>query len=106
MKLLTKELLATFKKVGRQSNVEDPLVVVKFFDPCGVATWLATEYNPKYREFFGYVSLFNDPACNELGSFSLDELESVKNIFGLGIERDRYFSMKPLSQAKKENNIY
>ncbi|MDO8270045.1 MAG: DUF2958 domain-containing protein [Candidatus Levybacteria bacterium] len=39
MKLLTKELLARFAKIGRQEEIEDPLVVAKFFNPCGAGTW-------------------------------------------------------------------
>jgi len=37
----------------------------------------------------------------ELGYFSLEELESVKGSFGLGIERDRYFGFgKKLSSVQ------
>ena len=38
MKLMTKELEAHFKKVGSQEAVDDPIVLVKFFDPSGSAT--------------------------------------------------------------------
>jgi hypothetical protein len=105
MKLITKELEEQFKKVGRQENVEDPIVIAKFFNPAGQAYWFATEYDPKDRMFFGYVSLFNDD-CNEWGSFSLDELESVRGAFGLGIERDLYFTQEPISKVKAKYNIY
>ena len=60
MKLLTKELLNRFATVGRQEDVKDPLVIAKFFNPTGAGTWLATEYYPEFREFFGYVSIFGD----------------------------------------------
>ena len=43
MKLLTKELLVRFAKVGRQEEVHDPLVIAKFFNPAGAGTWYATE---------------------------------------------------------------
>ena len=56
MKLLTKELEKRFAQVGSQENIKDPIVIAKFFNPCGQATWLATEYNPKDKIFFGYVS--------------------------------------------------
>lgn len=102
MKLLTKEIEKQFKKTGRQEEVEDPIVIARFFYPSGTATWYATEYNPEERMFFGYVSLFNDHN-NEFGYFSLDELESIRGQFGLGIERDMYFDPKPLSEAKAED---
>lgn len=104
MKLLTKEIENRFKKIGRQENIKDPIVVVKFFNPTGAGTWFATEYNQKEKIFFGYVSLFND-YNNEWGYFSLEELEQFKGNFGLGIERDRFFEECPISEAKRNNNI-
>jgi hypothetical protein len=98
MKLMTKELEKRFAQVGSQENVKDPLVIAKFFNPNGAGTWYATEYNPKDRIFFGYVSLFGD-WNDERGSFSLDELESYKGRLGLGIERDLYFNERPASQV-------
>ena len=87
MKLLTKEIEERFKKIGSQENIEDPQIIVKFFDPTGSWTWYATEYDQDTKTFFGLV----DGHDKELGYFSLEELESVKGSFGLGIERDRYF---------------
>ena len=98
MKLLTKELLARFAKLGRQEDSTDPIVVAKFFTPAGAGTWYATEYDPETSEFFGYVSIFGDD-CDEWGSFSLAELESYRGKFGLGIERDLYFGEKRISEV-------
>ena len=100
MKLLTKELEERFNQVGRQEEVKDPLVITKFFNPTGAGTWYVTEYDPDSKNFFGYVSLFNDWS-DEWGYFSLDELESLRGPFGLGIERDLYFTPKRFSQIKK-----
>ena len=100
MKLLTKALLKRFAQVGRQENSKDPIVIAKFFNPTGAGTWYATEYDPKDRIFFGYVSIFGD-WNDEWGYFSLDELKSFKGRFGLGIERDLYFGEKPSSQVIK-----
>jgi hypothetical protein len=93
---MTKELAQQFKKIGSQRNVEDPIVVAKFFDPTGGATWYCTEYDPKHREFYGFASVFNDHN-DEWGWTSLDELREVKGRFGLGIERDLNFGQKPIS---------
>ena len=73
---------------GRLRDV-DHMPVVKFFNPVGAATWLATELDEDNDTLFGLADLgFGSP---ELGSFSLIELASVRLPFGLGIERDLYF---------------
>ena len=98
MQLLTKALLQRFEKVGRQEYKKDPIVIAKFFNPTGAGTWYATEYDPTDKMFFGYVSIFGD-WNDEWGSFSLDELENYRGMFGLGIERDLYFDEQPISQV-------
>ena len=98
MKLLTKELLNRFAKVGRQEDVTDPVVIAKFFNPTGAGTWLATEYDPDAKIFFGFVSIFGDHN-DEWGYFSLDELESYVGRFGLGIERDLHFTEQKMSEV-------
>ena len=98
MKLLTKKLEERFAKVGRQENVKDPLIITKYFNPTGAGTWFATEYYPKERLFFGYVSIFGD-WNDEWGYFSMDELENYQGRFGLGIERDLYFKEQRASQV-------
>jgi hypothetical protein len=90
MRLMTKELEKRFLKVGSQENIKDPVIIAKFFNPAGAGTWYATEYDPKEKMFFGYVSIFGD-WNDEWGYFSLFELESYKGPFGLGIERDLYW---------------
>ena len=98
MKLLTKTIEKRFQKIGKQEDVKDPIVVAKFFNPCGAGTWYATEYNPEGKMFFGYVSIFGD-SCDEWGYFSLTELETIKTPpFGLGIERDLHCGEKRISE--------
>ena len=98
MKLMTKQLEERFAQVGKQEDAKDPLVIAKFFNPAGAGTWYATEYHPDDRVFFGYASIFGDHN-DEWGYFSLDELESYKGPFGLGIERDLYWTEKRASQV-------
>jgi len=98
MKLMTKTLEKRFAQVGSQENIRNPLIIAKFFNPTGSGTWYATEYDPKRRIFFGYVSIFGD-WNDEWGYFSLGELGSYKGQFGLGIERDLYFGEKRASQV-------
>lgn len=102
MKLLTQELMKRFNEVGSQEDKKDPLVIAKFFNPTGIGTWYATEYDECHQEFFGYVSLFGDHN-DEWGYFSLRELESYKGAFGLGIERDLYFQEQKFSEVVKTN---
>jgi hypothetical protein len=101
MKLLTKEILSKLPPLYSQENNPDPTVWVKFFDPTGSWTWYATEGSQEGDDFifFGLVDGFEE----ELGNFSLNELSSVRGKFGLGIERDMYFTPKPLSQVKRRN---
>ena len=90
MKLLTKALLKRFSQVGTQSEDSNPIVLCKFFNPCGAGTWYATEFNPDDGCFFGYVTGLG---YDEWGYFSLYELTSVKcPPFGLPIERDLHFN--------------
>lgn len=100
MKLLTKEILKAFEKQGDTDNKkpEDIKIIAKFFYPRGAATWFATEYDPETRCFFGYVTL-GDPENAELGPFSLEELESFRDNWGLKIERDLYFGEHTLREV-------
>ncbi len=97
MQLLTKEIELRFKKIGSQEKIKDPIVITKFFNPTGAGTWYATEYNFKEKIFFGYVSIFGDH-CDEWGSFSLQDLLSIKSAFGLGVERDLHCGEKKISE--------
>ena len=96
MRLMTKELEKRFLKVGSQENIKDPVIVAKFFNPTGAGTWYATEYDPKDEMFFGYVSIFGD-WNDEWGYFSLAELQSYVGPWGLGIERDLYWTEQKAS---------
>ncbi len=81
---------------ARRQPEPDPVPVVKFFNPMGAGTWLATELDADGDSLFGLADL--GFGCPELGSFSLRELASVRLPFGFGIERDLGFaSVHPLS---------
>jgi hypothetical protein len=88
MILLTPELRDHLLANGRQRDV-DHIPVVKFFNPVGAATWLATELDTDGDTLFGLADL--GFGCPELGSFSLCELASLELPFGFGIERDTLF---------------
>lgn len=91
MKLITKSLQQRFAEVGEQRDVKDPLVICKFFNPCGSATWYAVAYYPEENICFGYVAGLV-PGGDEWGYFSIEELEAVRvPPFRLPLERDLHF---------------
>ncbi|MBN8643470.1 MAG: DUF2958 domain-containing protein [Flavobacteriales bacterium] len=102
MKLITIALEERFEKIGDQSQTTDPIIVAKFFNPCGSATWYATEYDKENKICFGYVT---GMAFDEWGTFSIEELESIKLPFGLGIERDIYFKETRFKEIIKEQDL-
>lgn len=94
MKLLTKELLKKIPPLYSQENVDDPMVVCKFFTPWTNWTWYVIEYEDGM--FFGLVEGFE----KELGYFTLEELEDIKGPFGLKIERDMHFTPVKISTLR------
>jgi hypothetical protein len=92
MILLTPELHAALRvNADRSAEIDhNPAPVVKFFNPLGAATWLATELYDDGDTLFGLADL--GFGCPELGCFSLSELAGIHLPFGLGIERDLAFA--------------
>src|SRR5579859_6128068 len=69
---------------------KDHIPVVKLFMPGTGHTWLLTEIDPEETNIaFGLCDL--GMGFPELGYGDLDEIGSVKNRLGLGIERDTSF---------------
>lgn len=100
MKLMTKELEAKIPALYSTESVEmqDKVLIAKFFDPTGSWTWYVAEGRREEGDylFFGLV----DGMEREWGYFSLNELQSVKGRFGLGIERDLYFTPCKVSELR------
>lgn len=106
MKLLTaaqiKQLRANADKqaTSGEGNFKP---VVKFFNPCGAATWLLTELDSDNDTLFGIADL--GMGFVEYGAVSLKELASLNVGFGLGIERDIHFeATKTLEEYYRESN--
>jgi len=89
MKLITKEIEKKAPAIGTTGEMDpsDIKVVAKFFFPAGNWTWYMTEYDPEERLCFGFVIGHE----NELGYWSMDELEEIF-VNGLRVERDRWFA--------------
>jgi hypothetical protein len=101
MKLMTKEIESIMPALYSQDEKgNDAIAHVKFFTPDSNWTWYATEYDPIERMFFGLVKGFE----TELGYFSLDDLENSRGQLGLPVERDLYFTPKPLKEIIEKGN--
>ena len=87
MILLTDDQRDLLLANGRERGA-DHVPVVKFFNPLGEGVWLATERDADGDTLFGLAD-FGFP---ELGSFSLEELTSIRLPFGMGSERDVLFT--------------
>jgi hypothetical protein len=86
--------------------------ILKYFNPTGAQTWYISEAAPvdevgdpipaeKADEafdwhLFGFCDL-GIPNCAELGFVLLSELQSVRGLAGLGVERDLGWNPVPLS---------
>jgi len=104
MKLITKEIEKEIEKKPlyfyeeNDIDTKDAKIIVKFFGG-GQWTWWAIE-GEKLEDgdirFFGLVQGFE----KEFGYFTLKELEGIKfPPFGLGVERDKYFSNKTIKDV-------
>lgn len=114
MKLITKTLEQRFKEVGEQYANENPIVIAKFFDPVGSATWYATEYDVETNICYGYVTGL---AYDEWGSFSITELEALQRPLRLqmgnkildggsvNIERDIHFKETRFNDLFKNKRL-
>ena len=102
MKLLNPEIASQLPGLYATEEVppEEKVIVAKFFNPCGAATWYAAEFDGE-DIFFGFADL-GDPTCAEWGYFSLQELEGYTNQIGLGIERDRWFEPTAFKNITRE----
>jgi len=102
MKLLTKEIRKMLPTLGSQSNCEfgNSIAYVKFFTPWSYWTWYAMEFDGE-DIFYGYV---RGVEC-EFGTFSLSELKSINGLFGLKVERDKYFKPTKISELIKKHEI-
>jgi Protein of unknown function (DUF2958) len=97
MQLLTEELRASLPPLYGQDANKNPIVHARFFTPDSNWTWFATEGAQKEKDFifFGYVIGFEE----EWGYSALSELESVRGLLKLHIERDLYFKSGPFEEV-------
>jgi hypothetical protein len=98
MKLFTKEVdKQLFAQYPKGSSLENQMVVAKIFNPYGRGVWYLLNSDPEDPDYiWAIVDLFEP----EMGSVSRSELQTVKvPPFGLGLERDIYFTPKPAKEV-------
>lgn len=97
MRFIPQTLLHTIPDLYETEETPDPICHVKLFLPGTEWTWYITELSKQdYNLCFGYVIGLE----NELGYFSLEELESLQSSLGISVERDESFHPTPLSIIK------
>ncbi len=94
--LIPKDLLEQIPPLYATEDIADPIAYVKLF--LDGWTWLITEISIDEDIAFGYVV---SPFESELGYFSINEIQTIKNNLGIGVERDLYFKPCKLSTIKK-----
>jgi len=102
MKLMTKAIENKLPKLYSQENEKDPVCKLKFFTPDSSFSWFITEGQKEDNGdwlFFGKVVSHLCPE-GELGYTTLSQLKEIRGSLRLPVERDMYFSEKPLSQCK------
>ena len=101
MELLTDELVRRFAQVGRQQDLGyGALAIARYTVPNTDWVWLATEYEPEERRFYGYLG-----SGGGLNYFTLDALEAVRGPYGVCVERDERFGEKPLFRALRAEAV-
>ena len=98
MKLFTKEVdKQLFAQYAKGSDLENQMVVAKIFNPYGRGVWYLLNSDPEDPDYiWAIVDLFEP----DMGSVSRSELQTVKvPPFGLGLERDIYFTPKPAKEV-------
>ena len=100
MQLLTKEILNKTPDISDgETKPKQVKITAKFFDPTGSFTWYLTEIDKSNNDTcFGFVTSEFCPD-GELGYFTISELEEIKGPFGLGIERDKFWTNKTLKEV-------
>ncbi len=77
-----------------QSN---PTCQLKLFTPDANWTWYIIEIDEQKELCFGYVVGLE----NELGYFSMSELQNIRGALNLPVERDLSFTPTPLDTVKE-----
>jgi hypothetical protein len=92
------ELRPTIAKLYATEGEPDPMCQVKLFTPDANWTWYIIEWDGDDL-CFGFVVGLDQ----ELGYFSLAEIDNVRGGLGLPVERDLYFTPCRLSDVRRRH---
>ena len=96
-KLLPLSIIKNIPNLYETENQEEKICYVKLFLPNSNWTWYIIEIDKQDNNTcFGFV----DGLEQELGYFSLSELESISDSYGLKAELDSSFKATKLSKIK------
>lgn len=85
-------------KIKSTGNFDDPIALVKLFNPSGGESWFITEADLENNEAFGLCYIHEA----ELGYMDLEEMSTLKGPMGIGLELDMHWTPRPLSVCRKE----
>ena len=88
MELLTDDIQKQAEGQYKLGSDMDQEIVAKFFTPWSNWTWYLMNKSPDTDYCWGIVR----GIALEMGSFSIDELESIAGPLGMNIERDQHFT--------------
>ena len=95
--LIPKEQLKSIPELYASTILKDPICRFKIFLPNSNWTWYIIEIDKSdYNTCYGLVDGFEQ----ELGYFSLSELESISDSYGLKAELDSSFKATKLSKIR------
>jgi hypothetical protein len=92
------ELRPTIPKLYATESQSDPMAQVKLFTPDANWTWYIIEWDGDDL-CFGFVVGHEQ----ELGYFSLAEIDNVRGGLGLPVERDLYFKPCRLTDVRRRH---
>ena len=98
MRLFTKEIdKKLFEQYKYGADLDKQMVIAKIFNPYGKGVYYLLNSDPNDSDYiWAIVDLFEP----DMGSVSRSELQTVKlPPFGLGFERDIYFTPKPAKEV-------
>jgi hypothetical protein len=97
MSLIPQDIFNKIPNLYETENQEEKICYVKLFLPNSNWTWYIIEIDKSdYNTCYGLVDGFEQ----ELGYFSLSELESISDSYGLKAELDSSFKATRLSKIK------
>lgn len=96
--LLPTDVLANIPNLGETAENPDPMFHLKWFTPDAGMTWYVAEYDPDSGICHGLViGLFP-----EWGTFTVEEIRTVRGRLNLPVERDLYFDPCPSSTITRD----